>query len=453
MTDRVRDFSVLGLTGGIVLLILALSGALGWIEAVAACLVMGSVALAYYVGSASVRLQPDMDSSQETNVFEAGVVSEIMTALPLPAFEVSADLRITHFNRPAADFLHLDPRRPSPPRASAIIRSSVLLGAIEQALKDPEAGGAAFEMEGGADQHWRAYLRPVRSGEALLVILEDLTPVRRAAQARADFLANASHELRTPLTAIAGFIETMRGPARDDHASWDRFLAIMAAETERMSRLIGDLLSLSRIESSEHLPPNSRERLPDIVSGAVDALQAVARERGLEIVLEMPARLAPVTANRDELIQVAENLISNAIKYSREGGQIRVSCGMASDPFAARSLAAQSWDESERMTLIQSPNRVAVSEPAVWLRVEDDGPGIERQHLPRLGERFYRADQSRGGRIGGTGLGLAIVKHIMAHHRGGLAVETRLGQGTAFGVWLPVSRPETDTPDASPGEG
>ena len=147
-----------------------------------------------------------------------------------------------------------------------------------------------------------------------------------------------------------------------------------------------------------------------------------------------------MTAHRDELVQVVENLVSNAVKYSKAGSTVMLSFGAAPSLAEARITASQRWALSGRMTLLQALARTSAPEAAVWLRVEDQGPGIEREHLPRLGERFYRADQSRGGRITGTGLGLAIVKHIMAHHRGGLAVETLMGQGSAFGVWMPTGR-------------
>ena len=440
MTRRAKDFGVLVLTASGVLLVLAATSPLGMIEALAAIFVIGSVEAAYYVGSAALRPEPGPQIAADLPSRESLAMAEILAALPLPAFEVSADERIVAFNTAAAAFLRLDTRRPSPPRASVIIRSHPLLSAIEAGLQQPGDGMQSIEIEAGAEEQWRAHICPVRVSTArLLVVLEDLTPVKRAARARADFLANASHELRTPLTAISGFIETMRGPAREDKDSWDRFLGIMAGETERMNRLITDLLSLSRIESSEHVLPTLREDLPEIVANAIDALQPVARERGMELVFEAPEDLPPVIANHDELIQVVENLISNAIKYSRGGAKVQIRCGLAPDRFTARTKAAQLWEDSERMTLLQSPSRVAINEPTLWLRVEDQGPGVERQHLPRLGERFYRADQSRGGKITGTGLGLAIVKHIMAHHRGGLAVETLLGQGTAFGVWLPAA--------------
>ncbi|MBY9066500.1 two-component sensor histidine kinase [Hyphomonas sp. WL0036] len=441
MTRRAKDFSVLVGTAGMVLLVLVLTGSLGWIEALSGIFVIGSVASAYYVGSASLKTGGGDVVSVAASTPDSVLTTDLLAALPLPAFEVSRDQqRIVAYNEPAASFLRLGPRRSAPPRASVIIRTPALLAAIETCLAAPEGVSSSLELEIGPDEHWRAHIHSVRASDSLLVLLEDLTPVKRAARARADFLANASHELRTPLTAISGFIETMRGPAREDKDSWDRFLAIMAGETERMSRLIADLLSLSRIESTEHMLPTAREHFADIVMNSVDALLPLASDRGVELVVEGAEDLPDVTANWDELVQVAENLISNAIKYSGTGSRVVVHCGVAADGFEARSLAAQLWEGSERMTLLQTPNRVAVNELNVWMRVEDQGPGIEREHLPRLGERFYRADQSRGGKITGTGLGLAIVKHIMTHHRGGLAVETRIGEGTAFGVWLPAAK-------------
>ena len=440
MTRRTRDFAVLVLTTGTVMLILALTGSLGLIEALTAMFVIGAIAAAYYVGSAAMQV-PAPAKPLEASRREGMAIADFLSALPLPAFEVSRDeQRITAFNQPAAVFLRLGQRRSAPPRASAIIRAPALLAAIETCLNASGLGSAEIEMEIGPEEQWRAHIHPLPVSGNLMVVLEDLTPVKRAARARADFLANASHELRTPLTAISGFIETMRGPAREDKDSWDRFLGIMAGETERMSRLIADLLSLSRIESAEHVQPTAREHFGDIVMSSVDALQPLASEKGVALVFDEPEALPAVTANRDELIQVVENLVSNAIKYSKGGQKVMIRCGVATDAFAARTEAAQAWPDSERMTLLQSSNRVAINEPTVWMRVEDQGPGIEREHLPRLGERFYRADQSRGGKITGTGLGLAIVKHIMAHHRGGLAVETVMGQGTAFGVWLPAAR-------------
>jgi two-component system phosphate regulon sensor histidine kinase PhoR len=440
MTRRTRDFSVLLGTTGFVLLLLVVTGALGPIEALSALGVIASVSVAYFVGSAarvSVAVNDKWEEPQVPSAIEAG--PGLLAALPLPALEIGAGQKIIGYNRAAEELFQLG-NLPFA-RASAVIRSPALLSAIDQALERPSQAPVSAELETGPDETWRAHVSRIPAGKNVLVLLEDLTPVKRAARARADFLANASHELRTPLTAISGFIETMRGPAKDDTGSWPRFLEIMAGESDRMSRLIADLLSLSRIESSEHVLPRGREDLAEIVSASLAVLQPIAKEKGITLrVAAATAPLPEITAHRDELIQVVENLVSNAVKYSSSGSQITLSYGASPSLAEARAAATQAWTLSQRMTLLQALARSNVAEPAVWLRIEDQGPGIEREHLPRLGERFYRADQSRGGKITGTGLGLAIVKHIMAHHRGGLAVETLMGQGTAFGVWLPAAR-------------
>jgi two-component system phosphate regulon sensor histidine kinase PhoR len=324
-----------------------------------------------------------------------------------------------------------------------VIRSPALLSAIDKAIHEKIDAPLSVEVDAGPNETWRAHISRPSEIDRVLIVLEDLTPLHRAARARSDFIANASHELRTPLTALSGFIETMRGPARDDTESWGRFLDIMAVESERMSRLISDLLSLSRIESSEQVAPRDQEDVQEIMSSGTTALEGFADERGIRLDVSGTDAPLPVIGNRDELIQVVENLVSNAIKYCRKDGAVRVTYGFAADMAEARARAGQVWDGSERMTLLQSITRPGPGEPAVWVRVEDEGPGIEREHLPRLGERFYRTDQSRGGKITGTGLGLAIVKHIMAHHRGGMAVETVMGKGSAFGVWLPAMRRKT----------
>lgn len=443
MTGRARDFTVLLATTALVLFMLAASSALGFIEALSALGVIGSVAAAWYVGS-GVRptASPQTAPADTARPTAPETSATLLTALPLPAIEIGPGQKILAWNTPADEVFQLGNLPVA--RASAVIRSPALLAAIDEALARASLGAGqgpvTTELETGPDETWRAHVSRIPAGKNVLVLLEDLTPVKRAARARADFLANASHELRTPLTAISGFIETMRGPAKDDKDSWGRFLDIMAGESDRMSRLIADLLSLSRIESSEHVPPKGREDFAEIISASMAALQPIAAEKGLTLKVESAGALSAITAHRDELIQVVENLVSNAVKYSVSGGSVTLRFGAAPSLADARATASQRWDGAQRMTLLQSLARSTAPEPAVWLRVEDEGPGIEREHLPRLGERFYRADQSRGGKITGTGLGLAIVKHIMAHHRGGLAVETRLTQGTAFAIWMPAGR-------------
>lgn len=436
---RARDFVFLGSCFVLVLLLLAITGEVDFIVAVAAIIVLTSIVFVYFIGSSSLLPVGDAGTPSAPEEKRRLDSAQLLRALPLPAFEVDDDKRIVAFNEPADMILRLDGR--TNPRTSTVIRSPALLSAIDRMAQGDGDGVAAVEVDSGPDETWRAHVsRPTGSAQTL-VVLEDLTPVRRAARARSDFLANASHELRTPLTALSGFIETMRGPAKDDTGSWPRFLDIMAGESERMSRLIADLLSLSRIEFSEHIAPSERENFSRIVLDATEALQAVADDRDVSLILEGdPDEALPVVAHRDEIIQVIENLLTNALKYTPAGGRVHVSFGRAGSMAEARMLGGQGWVDAERMTLLQAAGRPGKPDASVWLRVEDEGPGIEREHLPRLGERFYRADQSRGGKITGTGLGLAIVKHIMAHHRGGLAVETHMGKGSAFGIWLPAAR-------------
>jgi two-component system phosphate regulon sensor histidine kinase PhoR len=239
--------------------------------------------------------------------------------------------------------------------------------------------------------------------------------LKRAEQMRADFIANASHELRTPLATLIGFIETLRGPARDDAEARERFLAIMHGQASRMARLVEDLMSLSRIELNEHMMPGDRVALSPLLRQIAETLELRAAERDMRIRLAVPPDLPDVLGDRDELAQVFQNLIDNAIKYGRAGTDIMVRAAAGSPP-------ARESDGTQNA--------------AVSVAVRDQGEGIAREHLPRLTERFYRVDTARSREMGGTGLGLAIVKHILNHHRGFLEVESTPGVGSVFTVFL-----------------
>jgi len=251
-----------------------------------------------------------------------------------------------------------------------------------------------------------------------VVALNDLTALDRAERSRADFVANVSHELRTPLSSVVGFIETLRGPAKEDRPAQEKFLAIMNDQAQRMARLVADLLSLSRIELNEHRAPTERVSLGATLRAVVDTLRPQATARRMEVLLDAPPprgephcdidRLAPIPGDVDELTQVFQNLIDNALKYGRERASVRIAC----------------W-------LLQDGRRVAVA-------VSDQGEGIPREHLPRLTERFYRVNTARSRDLGGTGLGLAIVKHIVNRHRGELRIESEPGHGSTFTVILPT---------------
>jgi len=436
--ERARDIGIIAAGAVGVLLILALSGALGWVEALTACLVILAGALAYHVGSTRPeRTDTDADGRHDTPTDErAWDPDALVRALPFPAMHVGPDGRVGAMNLPAKDVFHAVGGRQ--PLARSVIRQPRLLEAVERALARglPDAIEIASP---GEDAVWLAHVSRLGRTGGVLVSLEDRTAARRAEQARADFLANASHELRTPLTSLAGFIETMRGPARDDKESWDRFLEIMFEQTERMRRLIGDLLSLSRIEFNEHKIPDRITDLSALTQDALGSLRPVAAEREIEIDYHGPDDGLMAVAVADEMTQVVQNLVVNAIKYSDDATRITVSCGMAATLDAALDACARAWPDTNRMTILRAPAHA--QSRGVWIRVADEGPGIGREHLPRLGQRFYRVDQSRGGEVSGTGLGLAIVKHVMLRHRGGFAVESRLGSGSAFGIWFPAADP------------
>ena len=244
---------------------------------------------------------------------------------------------------------------------------------------------------------------------------------------RADFIANASHELRTPLSSLLGFIETLRGPARDDLEAHERFLSIMHDQASRMARLVNDLLSLSRIELDEHMPPAGRVDVLDRLDGVIAALELKAASRGIRLKLEGPDSLPAVVGDDDQLTQVFQNLVSNAIKYTRENTDVTVSVSIADGAVVGIVGTAP------------MPGRGGRGNPMVAVAVRDQGEGIARTHLPRLTERFYRVDAARSRAMGGTGLGLAIVKHIVNRHRGRLTIESAVGVGSTFTVYLPVA--------------
>lgn len=298
---------------------------------------------------------------------------------------------------------------------SAVLRYPEILEGTTRVL----AGGAAetifFSVIVPVERHYRAHIARLGSEGPGLVILQfsDLTSIRRAEVMRADFVANASHELRTPLAAVSGFIDTLRGHARDDVDARERFLEIMSIETARMSRLIDDLLSLSRIELNEHILPADKVDLVAIVRDAASALLPLADIDNVTLNIDESEPIWAI-GDRDELTQVFQNLIHNAIKYGGEAGTVHI--GYSTIPDAGRSAPAQ-----------------------VFATVRDEGEGIPCGAIPRLTERFYRVDVKRSRARGGTGLGLAIVKHILNRHEGKLQIDSVVGEGSTFTVSLPAA--------------
>ncbi len=365
----------------------------------------------------------------------------LVDSLPDPVLVVAArdpedpsDRRVVFANLAARELLRI--AAPGGPLVSAI-RHPQVLEAVDEALFGRAEGAAAYETGGAQGRFWRVITRPLApaadDARLALLVIRDETDSRRNERMRADFLANASHELRTPLASLTGFIETLRGHARDDPEARERFLGVMAAQAGRMARLIDDLMSLSRIELNEHIAPHGRVDVALVTRDVIDALAPLAAERGVSLDLRLPERgAAMINGDRDQIMQVAQNLVDNALKFSPDGAAIEIEVIADAGAEAALALRRQS---AARLSLL-NPDLVG-GERFVVLRVADHGPGIAREHMPRLSERFYRVEGQKSGERLGTGLGLAIVKHIVNRHRGGLAVESLEGEGATFTAYLP----------------
>ncbi|MFT0892511.1 ATP-binding protein [Pseudochelatococcus sp. G4_1912] len=345
----------------------------------------------------------------------AGIVPvELLAGFPDPVVVVDQRGIVVQLN-PAARALFplLVEARP----LAFIVRAPAVLEGIDTVLQGGVAMEAEFREHGLVERTLVAHIAPLASEaregrDGVMLVIRDLTSARRLEHMRADFVANASHELRTPLASLIGFIETLQGSARNDESARERFLVIMREQARRMSRLIDDLLSLSRIEMHLHVPPSGKVEMGGLVRHIIETLAPLAKERGVIVMLEQVAPSLFVNGDRDELLRVVENLIENAIKYGQAGGRVDVSVKVA--PFADKP-----------------------GENAIVMEVRDYGPGIFPEHLPRLTERFYRADIADSREKGGTGLGLAIVKHIVNRHRGRLDIVSRHGEGALFRVSLP----------------
>jgi two-component system phosphate regulon sensor histidine kinase PhoR len=360
----------------------------------------------------------------------SALADRVLRALPDPILLVDRGRRVVQTNAAAeAQF----GRNAAGRDLLAAVRHPALIDAVDAVLAG--AGGREVELffPVPVERVLKARVEPLRgdgAGSFALIAFQDMTAAKRTDRMRADFVANVSHELRTPLSSLVGFIETLQGPARDDTEARERFLSIMQEQAQRMARLIADLLSLSRIELNEHRPPLGEADLGPILGGLADALALKAAERRMTIRLGAPApvagveaytdfaRLPTVQGERDELTQLFQNLIDNAIKYGRPGTTVRVAC----------------WREPP-----EPPGERPGGRPSLAVAVIDEGEGIAREHIPRLTERFYRVDKARSREIGGTGLGLAIVKHIVNRHRGRLEIESTPGVGSTFTVHLPLA--------------
>jgi two-component system phosphate regulon sensor histidine kinase PhoR len=370
-------------------------------------LALAAVLIMQFVTFQEPILRPAEQNPDEPLALLPPLTRLLLERLPMPVMLLDDDERVLFANQFMREVLGpgLDRKR-----ASSVLRNPEVLAAIAGAGRG-ESSDVPFTLPVPVERHFQAYATRISvTPPVTVLLLHDLTTVRRSEQMRADFVANASHELRTPLAAVTGFIETLRGHAKDDAVAREQFLEIMATETARMRRLINDLLSLTRIEMNEHVKPEGRVGLESVVRQAAAALKLLAAQDGITIIVDAAPGVPEVMGDQDELVQLFQNLIHNAIKYGRENGTVRITVGQ--------------------------------SDGQVFAAVRDDGEGIAPSAIPRLTERFYRVDVKRSRERGGTGLGLAIVKHIVSRHQGRLSIESQLGEGSTFTVFLPAAPAE-----------
>jgi len=415
---RTSDFSfspLLALVPGLMLLAaFSIDGLITRSEAFisAAFVLMGGL----WAGLKSSRALPEtISSAQSSTQVDTALASAILDALADPVLLLDKRRLVLAANRAADELLgegihgrdvcltlrHLDAQK-----------------AVKAALKgEPSDHDTEIVFDSPVRRVYQLQVMSVPKKASVsvraVVALHDLTALKHAEDMRADFVANVSHELRSPLSSLTGFIETLQTTAKDDAQAQDRFLKVMDGEAGRMTRLIEDLLSLSRIEVNEHIRPTGQVCLNEIISTVVQSVEMRAQKKSMSLEVRVPEKLADITGDADELHQVLQNLIDNAVTYGAEGTSVMI---------CVKSLDVH----------------IETGTPGVEISVRNFGDGISSEHLSRLTERFYRVDKGRSRAMGGTGLGLAIVKHIVNHHRGRLSIDSTLGEGSTFTVQLPV---------------
>lgn len=404
---RIRQERPVLLVALLIALIALAAGANKWVV-LGLLLLMIITALWHAVPAAlpKVQLEP-VPETIEAPGNRLAEVAATLAALDIPVMVLSGDASVLYQNRAAEKAFG---EAAIGAHMSARLRSPGILDMVGETIATNAPNQIEHSERLPSERVYIVRSAPVEFDEQqpaderfFVLSFRDISEVRRIDRMRSDFVANASHELRTPLASLRGFIETIQGPAKNDGKAQERFLGIMLDQATRMSRLVDDLLSLSRLELKSHIAPDQKVDLVPLLGHVRDSLAPLANDVGVEIVLHLPLGKAEVLGDRDELVQVFENLMENACKYGQEGKTV--------DVFLKN----------------------APGEP-VEVTVVDQGPGIPAEHVPRLTERFYRVSIEDSRSKKGTGLGLAIVKHILTRHRARLIVKSEVGKGTSFTV-------------------
>ena len=343
--------------------------------------------------------------------------NDILNAIAVPVIALDDELRVVSANQKArALFRRIDPAQNI---ETIISQKRKLVKALKKTRKTGQKTKAKVAFKEGFGSEHLATVVPMEMHEpnenvVLIVTLVDLSPVLDAKTMRSDFVANVSHEIRSPLTAIAGFVETLRGPASDDADAQRHFLGLMEKEVSRMTNLVRDLLSLSKVEVKERKAPKKLINPDQVIRQAEQSARNFAERHGKSLIVRNYPPLPNIRGNHDDLVRVLINLFENAVTYGRAGSIVEV-----------------------QVEILERQNPLGME--ALCISVRDEGEGIPAEEIPRLTERFYRVDKSRSRNVGGTGLGLAIVKHILVRHRGELEIESSVGIGSVFRVYLPVT--------------
>ena len=403
---RQRLFARLPLLVAVLFVIVALLGfnQLGWLPALMAALAVIAFALVLPGEEIDFAAVP---AGSAQGLADAGL-QHFADALPDTCLVLDGRSIVAYRNGPAAaQFPNLTAGSP----IAFLLRAPAILNAIEEVRRRGDPQTVELHQTVPTETWHRTTVAPLVAGDGggyLIITLRSLTDEKRLESLRTDFVANASHELRTPLTSLLGFIDTLMGPASKDPAAQAKFLEIMRNQAVRMSKLIEDLLSLSRIEMRQHVRPTTTLDLGLLLREVREGLSSQANEAGVTVEVELPTEPVVVTGDRDELYEVFENLTDNAIKYGADGGKVEIALSTVTNRPGFDTLVS----------------------------VTDYGLGVEAEHVPRLTERFYRVDVESSRKKKGTGLGLAIVKHILNRHRGQLSIRSKPGQGTRVEVLL-----------------
>ncbi len=373
-------------------------------------------------------------NNKKTRLLDSWIT--VVNALPVACALIDKDKRVIHANVRAQDLANID--KVGLPLTS-YLRGSEMMQALNRAQAGYTTQAVEIHKLTPTERYLRVQLttasliRPSNGQSYLLAVIFDVTEDKVSQMQKADFLANASHELKTPIASFMGYIETLRHHAKDDPEAREKFLGIMQTQAERMIRLIDDLLSLRKIEQSEHIAPEDTADLNQAIKSAMEAVKPLADKRGVNLIYE-GSQKALARANLDECVQLFLNLIDNAIKFTPQGEAVKIKLSAVNDWSSALAFRDSALDPEQPSRRIAELTKTS-SETGVWqIQILDKGPGFAREHLPRIGERFYRIAGDLSSKEKGTGLGLAIVKHLIIRHRAGLYIRSARGSGTEFTV-------------------